>query len=158
MKEKNVMGNVAKEFKEFIMRGNVIDMAVGVIVGAAFNNIVSSLVNDIVMPVISVFTGKINFKDLFLSLDGKTYATLSEAQGVSAPVIAYGNFIQLVLQFLITAFAVFILVKGINKLRRPAPEPEVTTKECPFCCSEISIKATKCPHCASELSEAETDR
>lgn len=153
------MGNVAKEFKEFIMRGNVIDMAVGVIVGAAFNNIVSSLVNDIVMPVISIFTGKINFKDLFLALDGKTYATLAEAQGVSAPVIAYGNFIQLVLQFLITAFAVFILVKGINKLRRPAPEPEpeVTTKECPYCCSEIPLKATKCPHCASELPDTVTD-
>lgn len=147
------MGNIAKEFKEFIMRGNVMDMAVGVIVGAAFNNIVSSLVNDIIMPVISIFTGKINFTDLMISLDGNTYRTLEEASTAGAPVIAYGNFIQLVLQFLITAFAVFLLVKGINALRRPAPEPEVTTKICPFCHSEIHIEATKCPHCTSSLSE-----
>lgn len=143
------MGNVAKEFKEFIMRGNVMDMAVGVIVGAAFNNIVSSLVNDIVMPVISIFTGKINFTDLMIALDGNTYKTLDEASAAGASVIAYGNFIQLVLQFLITAFAVFMLVKGINALRRPAPEPEVTTKICPFCRSEIHLEAKKCPHCTS---------
>lgn len=149
------MGNIAKEFKEFIMRGNVMDMAVGVIVGAAFNDIVSSLVNDLIMPVISIFTGKINFTDLMISLDGNTYKTLAEAQTAGAPVIAYGNFLQLVLQFLITAFAVFMLVKGINTLRRPKeePEPEVTTKICPFCRSEIHIEATKCPHCASEIPE-----
>ena len=149
------MGKIASEFKEFIMRGNVMDMAVGVIVGAAFNNIVSSLVNDIIMPVVSIFTGKINFTNLMLALDGNTYKTLEEAQAAGAPVIAYGNFIQLVLQFLITAFAVFMLIKGITALRRPAPEPEpeVTTKICPFCHSEIHIEATKCPFCASEQPE-----
>lgn len=143
--------SMVSEFKEFIMRGNVMDMAVGVIVGAAFNSIVSSLVDDIVMPVISIFTGKINFSDLMLSLDGNTYPSLAAAKEAAAPVIAYGNFIQLVLQFLITAFVIFMLVKGMNKLRKPAPAPEVTTKECPFCCSEIPLKATKCPHCGSEL-------
>lgn len=148
------MGNIAKEFKEFVMRGNVMDMAVGVIVGAAFNNIVSSMVNDIIMPVISILTGKINFTNLMIALDGNTYKTLEEAKAAGASVIAYGNFIQLVLQFLITAFAVFLLIKGINALHKPAPEPEpeVTTKICPFCRSEIHIEATKCPHCASELS------
>lgn len=149
------MGKIAKEFKEFIVRGNVMDMAVGVIVGAAFNNIVSSLVNDIIMPVISIFTGKINFTDLMIALDGNTYKTLDEASAAGAPVIAYGNFIQLVLQFLITAFAVFMLVKGINAIRRPAPEPEpeVAVKICPFCRSEIHAEAKKCPHCTSLISD-----
>lgn len=147
------MGNIAKEFKEFIMRGNVIDMAVGVIVGAAFNNIVSSLVNDIVMPVITLFTGKINFTDLMISLDGNTYKTLQEAKDAAAPVIAYGNFIQLMIQFLITAFAVFMMIKAMNAIRRPAPaeEPAPTTKICPFCKNEVPIEATRCGFCTSEL-------
>lgn len=104
-----------KEFKEFIMRGNVIDMAVGVIIGGAFNNIVSSLVNDIVMPVITLITGKINFTDMLIALDGNSYPSLKAAQDAAAPVIAYGNFIQIVVQFLLTAFVIFLVIKGINQ-------------------------------------------
>lgn len=142
-----------KEFKEFIMRGNVIDMAVGVIIGGAFNNIVSSLVNDIVMPVITLITGKINFTDMLIALDGNSYPSLKAAQDAAAPVIAYGNFIQIVVQFLLTAFVIFLVIKGINKLHKPAPELAPTTKICPFCKSEIHIDAVKCPHCASDLNE-----
>lgn len=143
------------EFKEFIMRGNVIDMAVGVIIGGAFNNIVSSLVNDIVMPVITLITGKINFTDMLIALDGNSYSSLSAAKEAAAPVIAYGNFIQIVVQFLLTAFVIFLVIKGINRLHKPAPAPapEPTTKVCPFCKSEIHIEAVKCPHCASDLTE-----
>ena len=131
------MSKILQEFKTFVMRGNVIDMAVGVVVGGAFSNIVNSLVNDIVMPVVSFITGKINLA----------------AQEAGAPVIAYGNFIQIIVQFLLTAFVLFMVIKGINKLHRPAPEPAPTTKICPFCKSEIHIEAVKCPHCASELTE-----
>lgn len=153
------MAKIIDEFKEFIMRGNVIDMAVGVIIGGAFSNIVSSLVNDLVMPVITLITGKINFTDLMIALDGNTYRTLSAAQEAGAPVIAYGNFIQMVFEFFLTALVIFTAIKGINKLHRPKPEPVVQpeTKICPYCMSEIHIKATKCPHCASLINEAEAD-
>ena len=144
------MGMV-QEFKEFIMRGNVMDMAVGVIVGGAFGNIVNSLVNDVIMPVISLATGKIDFSNLFISLNGESYPTLAAAQEAGAAVFAYGNFLQQVIQFLIIAFVIFMLVKGINKLRRPAPEGPATTKVCPFCKSEINIEATKCAFCGSGL-------
>lgn len=146
------MGMV-KEFKEFIMRGNVMDMAVGVIVGGAFSKIVSSLVNDIVMPVITLITGKISFTDLFIALDGGTYPTLAAAQEAGASVLAYGNFIQMVVEFLIIAFVIFMTIKGINKLHKPAPAPapEVTTKVCPYCKSEIHKDAVKCAHCASDV-------
>lgn len=147
------MRKFAEEFKTFVMRGNVIDMAVGVIIGGAFSGIVNSLVNDIVMPVITLITGKINFTDKLLALDGGQYASLQAARDAAAPVIAYGNFIQLVVQFLLTAFVIFLVIKGINKLHRPAPAAEVTTKECPYCKSEIHKDAVKCPHCASDLSE-----
>lgn len=147
------MKQFVKEFKEFVMRGNVIDMAVGVIIGSAFNSIVTSLVNDIVMPVVTLLTGKINFSDMMFSLDGNTYATLEAAQTAGAPVIAYGNFIQIVVQFLLTALVIFVVIKGINKLHKPAPAPEPTTKICPYCKSEIHKDAVKCPHCASELSK-----
>ena len=139
------------EFKQFIMRGNVMDMAVGVIIGSAITGIVNSLVNDIIMPVITLLTGKIDFSNLLIALDGNTYKTLAEAQAAGAAVLAYGNFIQLVVQFLLTAFVLFMVIKGINKLHKPAPAPEPTTKKCPYCMSEIHKDATKCPHCASEL-------
>jgi large conductance mechanosensitive channel len=144
-----------KEFKEFIMRGNVMDMAVGVIVGGAFNTIVTSLVNDIIMPVISLATGKVDFTNLFFTLDGSKYATLAEAQEAGASVFAYGSFIQNVLQFLIVAFVLFMVIKGMNKLRRQPEEAPAapTTKICPFCKSEIPIEATRCPHCTSQLEE-----
>ncbi len=146
------MNKILSEFKTFVMRGNVIDMAVGVIIGGAFSGIVNSLVNDIVMPVISLITGKINFTDMMISLDGNTYASLQAAKDAAAPVIAYGNFIQLVVQFLLTAFVIFMVIKGINKLHRPKPAEEEApaTKICPYCKSEIHIDAVKCPHCASE--------
>ena len=146
------MGMVS-EFKEFIMRGNVMDMAVGVIVGGAFGNIVNSLVNDVIMPVISLATGKVNFSDLFISLNGESYPTLAAAQEAGASVFAYGNFIQQIIQFLIIAFCIFIMVKGINKLKKPEPEAAPATKICPFCKSEVNIEATKCAFCASVLPE-----
>lgn len=145
------MGKMLSEFKTFVMRGNVMDMAVGVIVGSAFTGIVNSLVNDIIMPVITLLTGRISFSDLMISLDGNTYPSLDAAQQAGASVIAYGNFIQLVVQFLLTAFVLFMVIKGINKLHKPAPAPEVTTKECPYCRSEIHKDAVKCPHCGSDL-------
>ncbi len=145
------MSKIGEEFKEFIMRGNVMDMAVGVIIGGAFSSIVSSLVDDVLMPVITLATGKVSFTDLFVALDGGSYKTLAEAQEAGASVLAYGNFIQMVVQFLIIAFCIFMVVKGINKLRKPAPAPEVTTKICPYCKSEIHKDAVKCPHCASAL-------
>lgn len=146
------MSKFVDEFKAFIMRGNVVDMAVGVIIGSAFTGIVNSLVNDIVMPCVSLLTGKVDFTNLFVALDGNAYATLEEAKAATS-VIAYGNFIQLVVQFLLTAFVIFMVVKGINKLRRPKEEPEAapTTKTCPYCKSDIHIEAVKCPHCASNV-------
>ena len=146
------MSKITKEFKEFIMRGNVMDMAVGVIVGGAFSSIINSLVNDVLMPVISLATGKVDFTNLFIALDGQSYQTLDAAKA-STSVFAYGSFIQTVIQFLIIAFSIFMVVKGINMLRRPKPEAAPTTKECPYCKSEIHIDAVKCPHCASELSK-----
>lgn len=145
------MSKMLQEFKTFVMRGNVLDMAVGVIVGSAFTNIVNSLVNDIIMPVVSLLTGRISLSNLMFSLDGNTYASLEAAQAASGSVIAYGNFLQLVIQFLLTAFVLFMVIKGINRLHKPAPAPEVITKECPYCKSEIHKDAVKCPHCASEL-------
>ena len=145
------MGNFSKEFKEFIMRGNVMDMAVGVIIGGAFGNIVSSLVNDIIMPIITLATGKISFTDLFIAMDGGTYKTLAEAQEAGASVFAYGNFIQQIFQFLIIALCIFAMIKAINKLKKPEPVAAPTTKICPFCKSEVNIEATKCAFCASEL-------
>ncbi len=143
------------EFKKFIMRGNVIDLAVGVIVGGAFQAIVKSLVDDVVMPVISLATKGINFADLFIALDGGDYATLAAAQEAGAATLNYGNFISAILNFLIMAFVVFVLVKGINKVadmnKKPEAPAEPTTKECPYCKSEIAIGATKCPNCTSDL-------
>ena len=144
------MGMV-KEFKEFIMRGNVMDMAVGVIVGGAFGAIVNSLVNDVIMPVISLATGKVDFSNLFIALDGGEYANLAAAQEAGASVFAYGSFIQAVIEFLIIALCIFLVVKGVNKLRKPEPEAAPTTKVCPFCKNEVPIEATRCGFCTSEL-------
>ena len=144
------MGMIS-EFKEFIMRGNVMDMAVGVIVGGAFGAIVNSLVNDVIMPVISLATGKVDFSNLFVSLDGTKYATLAEAQEAGGSVFAYGNFIQAIIEFLIIALCIFLMVKGVNKLRKPEPEAAPTTKICPFCKNEVPLEATRCGFCTSEL-------
>ena len=142
-----------KEFKAFIMRGNVIDLAVAVIIGGAFGKIVSSLVNDIIMPPIGLLLNGVNFTDLFWAMDGAQYISLAAAQAAGAPVLAYGSFIKNVVDFLIVAIVIFLMIKGINKVaKKPAPAPATpTTKECPFCCSTIAIKATRCPNCTSEV-------
>jgi large conductance mechanosensitive channel len=139
-----------KEFKEFAMRGNVVDMAVGIIIGAAFGKIITSAVSDIIMPPIGLLLGRVNFNDLFFSLDGKTYASLAAAKAASAPTINYGTFINTILDFLIVAFVIFMLIKQLNRAMPPAPVA-VTTKECSFCASQIAIKATRCPNCTSQL-------
>ena len=143
-----------KEFKAFIMKGNVLDLAVAVIIGAAFGAIVTSMVNDIIMPPIGMVLGHMDFKELFLSLNGQSYPTMAAAKAASAPVMAYGQFLNTVINFLIVAFVIFLVVKTANKLQRqPAPaEPAApTTKDCKFCCQAIPIPATRCPHCTSQL-------
>lgn len=141
-----------KEFKKFALRGNMIDLAVGMIVGSAFTGIVKSMVDDVFMPFISLFTGKVDFTNWFIALDGGDYATLEAAQQAGASTLNYGTFISNVINFIIMAFVVFLFVKGINKLHKEEPKP-VTTKKCPFCKTEISIEATRCPHCTSELEQ-----
>ncbi len=142
-----------KEFKEFAMRGNVMDLAVGVIIGGAFGKIVGSMVNDMIMPVIGLLLGKVDFSNLFINLSGTSYATLKEAKDAGAATLNYGNFLQAVVDFTILAFVIFLMVKQVNKLRKPAEAPPAT-KDCPFCASAISLKATRCPHCTSELKAA----
>ena len=152
------MKKMLSEFKQFAIKGNMIDLAVGMIIGTSFNKIVSSLVNDMIMPLLGIFTGKIDFAKLFIALDGKTYETLAAAEEAGAACFKYGAFLAGLLDFIIMAFIVFLFVRGINKLREANKEPEApaapaepTTKICPFCKSEISIEATRCPHCTSEL-------
>jgi len=145
-----------QEFKTFAMRGNVVDMAVGIIIGGAFGTIIKSLVADIIMPPIGLMLGGVDFSDFFVILkEGATagpYATLALAQEAGAVTIGYGVFINAVISFLIVAFAVFMLIKSINKLQAEEPEKAATTKDCPFCVSAIALTATKCPNCTSELS------
>lgn len=136
-----------KEFKTFIMRGNVVDLAVGIIIGGAFGQIVSSLVNDIIMPPIGLLLGRVNFSNLFLSLSGQ-YPSLADAQAAGAATINYGVFLNTVINFLIVGFAVFLLVRAVNRLQAPPAPP---TKECPYCFTMIPIPATRCPNCTSEL-------
>ena len=150
--------NVWKEFKEFAIKGNAIDLAVGVIIGAAFGSIINSLVKDVVMPPISLLTGGLDFSNKFIILraakDGSTaFNTSADAVKAGAITWNYGNFISLVVNFLIVAGAVFLLVRGINKMRG-ATEKEPTSKECPACAMKIPVKATRCPHCTTELTEA----
>jgi len=150
-----------KEFKEFAMRGNVVDMAVGIIIGAAFGTIVTSLVADVLMPPIGLLLGNIDFANLFIVLKegakaAGPYASLAAAKAAGAVTINYGFFINTVISFVIVAFAVFLLVRNINNLKRQeeAPPAAPTTKECPHCISAVPIKATRCPHCTSELKAA----
>ena len=146
-----------KEFKEFAMKGNVVDMAVGIIIGAAFGSIVKSLVADVIMPPIGLLLGNVDFSNLFLVIKqgaaAGTFATVAEAQAAGAVTINYGMFINTIISFLIVAFAIFIIIKNLNALKRKeeAPPAEPTTKECPYCFSEIPIKATRCGFCTSEL-------
>jgi len=148
-----------KEFKEFAMRGNVVDMAIGIIIGAAFGAIVKSMVDDVIMPPIGLLLGNVDFSNLYLVLKtGATagpFASLAEAKNAGAVTINYGVFANQIISFLIVAFAVFILIRGINKLQvqKPAPIAEPTTKECPECFSTINIRATRCPHCTSVITK-----
>lgn len=144
-----------KEFREFALRGNVIDLAIGVIIGAAFGKIVTSLVNDIMMPPVGLLTGGMDFSQLFISLDGREYPSLVAAQAAGAPTLNYGLFLNTLIQFLIIAFVLFLLVRQINRLqrlgRRPEALAEPTTRDCPFCLSAIPRAATRCPHCTSTV-------
>ena len=146
-----------KEFKEFAMRGNVVDMAVGIIIGAAFGTIVKSLVDDVIMPPIGLLLGNVDFSNLFITLkQGVTagpYLTLADAKKAGAVILSYGTFFNTIISFIIVAFSVFLLIKGMNKLKRQqeAPPAAPTTKECPHCLSTIPIKATRCAHCTSNL-------
>jgi len=148
---------IIKEFKEFSVKGNVLDMAIGIIIGTAFGKIVTSLVNDIIMPPIGLILGKVNFSNLFINLSGQQYESIEAAKAAGAATINYGMFINVVIDFIIVAFIMFLVVKQVNKLKRPAPAPAPsapTTKECPFCFSTIPIKATRCPACTSQIPSA----
>src|SRR5437899_848337 len=144
-----------KEFKEFAIKGNAVDLAVGVIIGAAFGGVIASLVKDIVMPPLGLLTGGLDFSNQFVVLKaapgGATFATPADAAKVGAITWNYGNFITLLINFLIVAFAIFLVVKAINKMKRPAPETVPVSKDCPACTMTIPIKATRCPHCTSAL-------
>lgn len=148
------MKKFMQEFKKFALKGNMLDLAVGMIIGTAFNGIVKSLVDDMFMPVLSLFTGKIDFANWFIALDGNKYLTIEAAKEAGAATLNYGNFISGVINFIIMAFVVFMIVKFMNSLKKdePAPAPAApTTKKCPFCKSEIALDATRCPHCTSTL-------
>lgn len=144
-----------KEFREFAMRGNVVDMAVGIIIGAAFGSIVNSLVADVIMPPIGLLLGKVDFTNLFWTLQegdvAGPYAALADAQAAGAVTINYGIFINTIISFLIVAFAVFLLIRGINRMERESEAEPVTTKDCPYCFTEIPVHATRCPSCTSQL-------
>jgi large conductance mechanosensitive channel len=142
-----------KEFKEFAIKGNAVDMAVGIVIGAAFGGIVASLVKDIIMPPIGLITGGLDFSNMFLVLkpSGATFATMADAAKAGALTWNYGNFITLIINFLIVAFAIFMVVKMLNSMKKPAPSAPATTKDCPSCTMTIPIKAKRCPHCTSEL-------
>lgn len=145
-----------KDFKEFAMKGNVLDMAIGVIIGGAFGKIVSSFVADIMMPPLGLLMGKVDFSGLFIDLSGTGHPTLAAAKAAGAPTLNYGLFINTTIDFLIVAFAVFLLVQQINRFtKKPEPAPAApTTKDCPFCFSAVALKATRCGHCTSELRAA----
>jgi len=141
-----------KEFRDFAMRGNVLDMAVGIIIGAAFGKIVSSFVADIMMPPLGLALGKVDFSNLFLALNGESYASLAAARAAGAPTLNVGLFLNTVIDFLIVAFAIFLLIRQVNRFtKKPEPAASPTTKECPYCISAVPLKATRCPHCTSEL-------
>ena len=149
------MKKFLEEFKAFAMRGNVVDMAVGVVIGGAFGSITTSLVNDIFMPLLGVITGGINFGGLFYALDGQKYASIEAAKEAGVGTLNYGAFIQYVINFILIAFCMFLVVRLMNKLKKPAPAPAPAKPKriCPYCKSEIADDATRCPHCTSMLNE-----
>lgn len=140
-----------KEFKEFALKGNMIDLAIAVILGGAFGKIITSLVNDIIMPPLGLLLGNVNFTDLFISLNGTKYASLVDAQAAGAATLNYGLFINTIIDFVIVAFIIFLIVRQINRMKRTPAPASPTTKECPYCYTQIPIPATRCPNCTSEL-------
>jgi len=140
-----------KEFKEFALRGNVVDLAVGLVIGAAFGRIVTSLVNDVLMPPIGLLLGRVDFSSLFINLSGTDYASLAQAQEAGAPTINYGLFLNTIIEFVIVALAMFLLIRQVNRLQQPAEGPAPTTKPCPYCRTDIPLQATRCPNCTSQL-------
>lgn len=141
-----------KEFKDFAMRGSVLDLAIGIIIGAAFGKIVTDFVSLVLMPPIGLLLGRIDFASLFISLNGQSYPSLAAATAAGAPVIAYGAFINDIINFIIVAFVVFLIVRWVNRMKKPAAAPAApATKECPYCASSIPAKATRCPDCTSQL-------
>jgi large conductance mechanosensitive channel len=144
------MKKIAKELKEFMFRGNVVDMAVGVVIGVAFGAIINSLVNDLLMPIISLITGKIDFTNLFIALDGGKYPTLAAAESAGASLLKYGSFITAVINFVLIATVIFFFIKMVNRFRTPAPE-KPQPRLCPFCFGELHEQAVRCPHCTSEV-------
>ena len=144
-----------KEFRHFAARGNVIDLAVGVIIGAAFGKVVTSLVSDVVMPPIGLIIGRVDFRNLYIALNGATYANLAEAQKAGAPTINYGVFLNTLVEFFIVAFVVFLLVRQVNRwMPPPAVAPGEPRRDCPFCASSIPVRAKRCPFCTSEVASA----
>jgi len=142
-----------KEFKEFVVKGNVLDMAVGIIIGAAFGKVVTSFVNDVLMPPIGLLLGKVDFSNLFINMSGKSFESLADAKKAGAATLNYGLFLNTTIDFLIVGFAIFILVRQVNRLKRQAPAAAPATRECPFCFTDIPVKANRCPHCTSTLVE-----
>lgn len=147
-----------KDFKEFVMRGNILDMAVGIIIGIAFGAVITSLVNDVIMPPIGLALGKVDFANMFVNLSGTAFTTVADAKKAGAPIIGYGLFVNAIINFVIVAFVVFLMVRSISKVaKKPAPAPAPaapTTKDCPYCFSAISKKATRCPQCTSDVSKS----
>jgi len=140
-----------KEFREFVMRGNVLDLAIAVIIGGAFGKIVTSFVNDVIMPPIGLLLGGVDFTNLFIALDGNLYESLDAAKAAGAATINYGVFLNTVIDFIIVAFVIFLIIKSANKMKKPEPVAAPTTKDCPHCFTAIPIKATRCPNCTSQL-------
>ena len=142
-----------KEFKEFVIKGNMLDMAVGIIIGAAFGKVVTSFVTDVLMPPIGLMLGKVDFSNLFINLSGKSFESLADAKKAGAATLNYGLFLNTTIDLLIVGFAIFIIVQQVNRLKRQAPAAAPTTRVCPFCVTDIPLKATRCPHCTSALTE-----
>ena len=140
-----------KEFREFVMRGNFVDLAIAVIIGAAFGKIITSFVEDVLMPPIGLALGNVDFANLFINLSGKDYVSVAAAKAAGAATLNYGIFLNHIINFVIIAFVIFLLIKQINRMQKPAAAPAPTTKECPHCFSNIALKATRCPHCTSNL-------
>jgi large conductance mechanosensitive channel len=147
-----------KEFKEFATRGNVLDLAVGIVIGAAFGKIVNSLVNDVLMPPIGLLIKRVDFSELFLNLSGVSYPTIAAAKAAGAPTLNYGLFLNTILEFIIIAFAIFLVVRAANRMRTEPSQPSATTQECSFCKMSIPLAATRCPHCTSQLNTTAASR